>query len=68
MERLDSSRVLTYARKKKRFSTMDVANKFKVKKLQASAAIAILRIKEVIVRDDPSKDADGVSLWVWTGS
>ena len=68
-ERLDSKRVLEFARKHKKFSTEQVQNAFKVRFLQAVAAINILIIKEVVERGEaPSSGApDQSSRWVYTG-
>ncbi len=64
---LDSSKVLEHVKKVKKVTTQTVADKFKVKFQQAAAAIAILRIKEVIKPDSPSKDSNGISRWIWCG-
>lgn len=65
--KLDSSKVLQFAQKEKRFTTADVVKRFRTSPGQAAAAIAILRIKEVLERDQPGKDDDGHSRWVFTG-
>lgn len=65
--RLDSSKVAEFARKAKRFTTDSVATRFRVGKQQAAAAIAILRIKEVVQPDTPAKDPHGSSRWAWSG-
>lgn len=66
-KRLDSSKVLEWAKKKKTFTTSDVQTIFKVTKMQAAAGIAILRIKEVVEPASPAKTDTGVSRWVYTG-
>lgn len=67
--RLDSRRVLEYVKKHKNFSTEQVQNAFKVRFLQAVAAINILIIKEVVERGkNPSAgNPDQSSRWVYTG-
>lgn len=67
MSRLDSKLVLKHIKKHKHFTTDQIAEYFKKTRLQAAAAIAILRIKEVVEPDDPAKDADGSSRWVYIG-
>ncbi len=64
---LDSNKVLEFARKTRSFTTDGVARRFGVRRQQAAASIAILRIKEVVKPDDPAKDTNGSSRWVWTG-
>jgi hypothetical protein len=68
-ERLDSSKVLEWAQRRKRFSTAQVAKTFAVRPNQASAAIAILRIKQVVERDESAgkQSNDKSSRWVFTG-
>lgn len=61
-KRLDSDRVLAFAKKKRAFSTDDVAREFKVGRPQAAAAIAILRLKSALKKDGTAKD--GSSAWV----
>lgn len=67
MKKLDANEVAKYAKAKKKFSTLDVVKHFKVRKMQAAAGIAILRIKEVVNPGNPAKDSAGVSQWVWVG-
>lgn len=66
-KRLDSTKVLEWAKKKKSFTTAQVQDTFKVTKMQAAAGIAILRIKEVVEPASPPKTDTGVSRWVYTG-
>lgn len=67
--KLDTTKVIAYLQKckSKRFTTMSLANKFKVTKQQAAAGVAILRIKDIVEPDVPAKTKDGVSRWVFTG-
>lgn len=67
--RLDSRRVLEYVKKHKKFSTEQVQNAFKVRFLQAVAAINILIIKEVVERGKAPSESnpDQSSRWVYTG-
>jgi hypothetical protein len=68
-KRLDSSKVLEYVKKHKNFSTAEIAKVFRAKHLQAAAAIAILRIKEVVDHGPKasSSSSDQSSRWVYTG-
>lgn len=66
-KRLDTTKVIEYVKKKKRFTTMDIARQFKVSKMQGAAAVSIMRIKEIVEADTPAKTEDGVSRWVYTG-
>jgi hypothetical protein len=62
-KRLDSDKVLEFAKEKTNFSTDQVARKFKVPRQQAAAAIAILRLKSLLERGEPKTAADGSSAW-----
>jgi hypothetical protein len=62
--RLDSDKVLSFAKTKKRFSTDDVARKFSVGRQQAAAAIAILRLKSLLNKDPQGAGPDGSSRWI----
>lgn len=66
MERLSSALVEQYACARRTFTTKEVARKFRVRNQQAAAAIAILRIKEVVEPADPPK-VKGSSSWCWVG-
>lgn len=63
--RLSSDKVATYCKRRKTFTTDDVATKFKVTRRHAAAPIAILRLKEWIQPADPPKTDEGVSRWTW---
>jgi hypothetical protein len=68
-QRLDSKKVLAHIQKHKHFSSKQVARRFRVRLTQAVAAIAILRIKEVVepgMPPDPD-DKDQSSRWIYTG-
>lgn len=65
--RLDTARVIEYVRRRRSFTTDEVAEKFKVRRGQAAAAIAIMRIKEVVERAEP-RSRNGSSHWVFTGA
>lgn len=67
MEKLNTQKVIEFAKKKGRFTTAQVASKFKATKMQAAACIAIMRIKEVVQRDTPGKTRSGSSRWIFTG-
>ena len=60
-KRLDSDKVLEFARGKTSFSTDQVARKFGVQRRQAAAAIAILSLKSLVKKEGTSKD--GSSSW-----
>lgn len=70
MSKLDSNEVLKYARRRKTFSTQQVADHFGVSKQQAAAGIAILRIKEVLERAEMAgvSNGDNSSRWTYTGT
>ena len=67
--RLDSKRVLEFVKKHKKFSTEQVQDAFKVRFLQAVAAINILIIKEVVERGTAPSESnpDQSSRWVYIG-
>ena len=61
----DSTDVLTWMQKRKITSTQEVADRFGIRFNQATANIAILRIKGVIERSDtPEGSTDQSSRWV----
>lgn len=62
-KRLDSDKVLEFAKTKDTFSTDDVARRFRVPRKQAAAAIAILRLKSLLDRGEPRTAKDGSSAW-----
>ena len=70
MSKLDSNEVLKYARRRKTFSTQQVADHFGVSKQQAAAGIAILRIKEVLDRVEATgvSNGDDSSRWAYKGA
>lgn len=67
MRRLNTEKVIAFARKKKAFTTDEVARRFKGTRMQAAACIAIMKIKGIVERSNPSKTPQGVSRWNFTG-
>ncbi len=62
MNRLSSDKVWEYVKDRKDFTTSEVQTRFRARKQQAAGAIAILRIKGVVVPASPPK-RDGISVW-----
>ena len=62
---METDKVITFAKKRKQFSTQQVASHFKIRKRQAAACIAIMRIKGLVERGYPPETLSGSSRWVY---
>lgn len=62
MDRLSSDKVWEYVKDRKDFTTSEIQTRFRARKQQAAGAIAILRIKGVVIPASPSK-REGISVW-----
>lgn len=61
---LDTKLVIKYVRRRKSFTTDDVARRFRVSRGQAAASVAIMRIKDVVERAHPARRR-GSSHWAF---
>jgi hypothetical protein len=65
----NSLEVLDWVKKRKTFSTQEVADHFGIRLMQAAANIAILRIKEVVESaPKPERSNDKSSRWHYCGA
>lgn len=60
--KLDTNLVIQYVRRRKSFTTDEVAERFEATRGQAAATIAIMRIKTMVERAEP-RVRNGSSHW-----
>ena len=66
MQSLNTELVIRYVKRRRSFTTDEVAARFKATRGQAAATIAIMRIKSLVVRAIP-KTRSGSSHWMFAG-